>query len=258
MSATLRVTAAEVVAAAVAGWRRETSPLVVGLCGPQGAGKSTIAAALGRNARLATLSLDDLYLDPAERARLAADVHPLLRTRGVPGTHDVALGVDLLARLRAGETVHLPRFDKANDAPLPAAEWPLAGPADVILFEGWCVGAVAQGQVEPPVNALEAGEDADGRWRRFVDAQLARPYRALFAPIARLILLRASDFATVVNWRQQAERAGPRAMTDSEVARFCAHYERLTRHIAVEMPARADLVIDLAPDRTVASVRGPR
>ncbi len=258
------MSAAAVVAEAVAGWRREarrdgtSAPLVVGLCGPQGAGKSTLAAALAADAAVAVLSLDDLYLGPAARVRLAAEVHPLLRTRGVPGTHDVALGLDVLARLKAGERAALPRFDKTADAPRPRAEWPLAGPAEVVLFEGWCVGARPQGVPGAPVNALEADEDPDGQWRAYVDAQLAGPYQRLFAAIDRLVLLRAPDFATVVRWRQQAERDGARAMSDAEVERFCAHYERLTRHTAAEMPARADLVIDLAADRTVVSVAGPR
>ena len=71
--------------------------LVVGLTGSQGSGKSTLAARLppllaARNLRAAVLSLDDLYLPKAERQRLAREVHPLLATRGVPGTHEVALG----------------------------------------------------------------------------------------------------------------------------------------------------------------------
>lgn len=224
---------------------------------PQGAGKSTIAAAMAARAgRVAVLSLDDLYLGPAARARLAGDVHPLLRTRGVPGTHDVALGVEVLAKLAAGLPVALPRFDKATDAPRPVADWPVVERVDVVVFEGWCVGAVpeAEAALAAPVNALERDDDPDGRWRRFVDAELAGRYRALFAPLDRLVLLRAPDFATVVGWRQEAERAGPRAMTAAEVARFCAHYERLTRHIDGEMPARADLVATLAADRSVAAV----
>lgn len=251
-------TAADVVAGAVASWRRDGStPLVVGLCGPQGAGKSTIAAAIAaQGGRVAVLSLDDLYLGPAARARLAAAVHPLLRTRGVPGTHDVALGLDVLAKLVAGMPVALPRFDKATDAPRPVADWPVVGPVDAVVFEGWCVGAVAEpaAALAGPVNALERDADPDGRWRRFVNAELAGRYQTLFAALDRLILLRAPDFPTVVGWRQAAERAGPRAMTAAGVARFCAHYERLTRHIAGEMPARADLVVTLAADRTVAAV----
>ena len=253
------MTAAEIIAAAVKAWqagRRDGPPLVIGLCGPQGAGKSTIAAALAaRAARVAVLSLDDLYLDPAARTRLARDVHPLLRTRGVPGTHDVALGVEVLTRLVAGEPVALPRFDKGSDAPRPVAEWPVVERVEIVLFEGWCVGAVAQPDTAlvAPVNALERDDDPDGRWRRFVNARLAGPYRALFAPLDRLVLLRAPDFATVVGWRQAAERGGAGTMTDAGVARFCAHFERITRHVDAEMPARADLVVGLAADRSVVA-----
>ena len=251
--------AATVVAAAVAAWRGEIRgrPLVVGLCGPQGAGKSTIAAAIAEEGgRVAVLSLDDLYLDPAARARLAADIHPLLRTRGVPGTHDVALGVAVLAKLVAGAAVALPRFDKATDAPRPVGAWPVVAGVGVVLFEGWCVGAVAQADaaLAAPVNALERDEDRDATWRRFVNAQLAGPYATLFASLDRLILLRAPNFATVTGWRQAAERAGARAMSDAGVARFCAHFERLTRHVDAEMPARADLVVTLAADRSVVAL----
>ena len=266
------VTAADVVAAAVDRWRAAHPagrPLVVGLCGPQGAGKSTIAAAVSATVtaaggRAAVLSLDDLYLAPAARARLAVEVHPLLATRGVPGTHDVALGVAVLAALVAGRPVALPRFDKATDAPRALGEWPVAGPVagpvpgpiDVVLFEGWCVGAVAQvdAALAAPVNGLERDADPDGRWRCFVNAQLAGPYRALFAFVDRLILLRPPDFATVVRWRQAAELNANGPMTAAQVAAFVAHFERISRHIDSEMPARADLVVPLGPDRSALAL----
>src|SRR5512146_1489260 len=55
---------------------------VIGICGPQGSGKSTIAVAtaelLGtRGIKAAILSLDDLYLSRTIRAELARTVHPL-------------------------------------------------------------------------------------------------------------------------------------------------------------------------------------
>ena len=238
--------------------QRGPGPLVLGLCGAQGSGKSTLAAAVVEAARAgglaaATLSLDDLYLTRAERAVLAREVHPLLATRGVPGTHDVALGLDLLARIDAGEPVRLPRFDKATDDRLPEAEWDAApAPLDLLVFEGWCVGAVAQAGVAlvDPVNALEAEEDADARWRRWVNAQLAGAYRRLFARIDRLVLLAAPGFEVVFDWRLEQERCGAGAMDAAQVARFIQHYERLTRYILSEMPGRADLVIGLDRDRT--------
>ena len=241
---------------------------VVGICGPQGSGKSTtvrVVAALleARGLKVATLSLDDLYLPRADREVLARDVHPLLRTRGVPGTHDVALGLAVLDGLaEEGETA-LPRFDKAVDDRASAETWPVvAGPVDVVLLEGWCVGARPEPPevLATPVNALEREQDPDGTWRAYVNAALAGPYRALFGRPDLLVLLTAPDFATVVAWRQEQEaklrrrlaesgEAAGRAMSDEEVAIFVQHYERLTRHIALEMPARADLVIALDADR---------
>jgi D-glycerate 3-kinase len=236
----------------------ERRPLVLGLCGAQGSGKSTLAAAVvdaarARGLAAATLSLDDLYLTRAERAVLAREVHPLLATRGVPGTHDVGLGLDLLARIDAGETVRLPRFDKAADDRAPEAEWTtVPGPLDLLVFEGWCLGAVAEdaSALVDPVNALEASEDADARWRRWVNAQLAGAYAGLFARIDAIVLLAAPGFEVVFDWRLEQERSGAGAMDAPQVARFIQHYERLTRHVLAEMPGRADLLIRMDRDRT--------
>jgi len=242
--------------------------LVVGICGPQGSGKTTTVRVLvalleARGLRVATLSLDDLYLPRADREALARDIHPLLRTRGVPGTHDVSLGLAVLDGLaREGETA-LPRFDKATDDRAPVNAWPVvAGPVDVVLFEGWCVGA----RPEPPealalpLNTLERERDPDATWRAYANAALAGPYRPLFARLDLLVLFTAPDFETVLAWRREQEaklrrrlaeagQATGQVMNDDEVATFVQHYERLSRHIAREMPARADLVLTLDADR---------
>jgi len=241
---------------------------IVGICGPQGSGKSTtvrVVAALleARGLKVAVLSLDDLYLPRADREALARDVHPLLLTRGVPGTHDVALGLTLLDGLTGEGPTALPRFDKAADERAPVEAWPLfAGPVDVVLFEGWCVGARPEPPeaLAQPINALERERDPDGVWRARVNAALAGPYRALFARLDLLVLFTAPDFETVLAWRQEQEAklrdrlaaAGQgvgAAMSDEEVAVFVQYYERVTRHIARETPARADLVVALDADR---------
>jgi len=236
-------------------------PLVVGLCGAQGAGKSTAALVIAHLLRakglvVAGLSLDDLYLTPAERQALAARVHPLLATRGPPGTHDVALGEAVIDALcKAGQTA-VPSFDKATDDRRPRADWPVfAGPADIVLLEGWCVGAIRQpdAALVQPINMLEREEDADGVWRRYVNDALGA-YQPLFARLDRLILLRAPSFAVVERWRGEqeaklretaADDARSRVMTDAQLARFIQHYERLTRWILAEMPARANAVATL-------------
>lgn len=243
--------------------------LFVGVCGAQGSGKSTLARHLSDELedagyRAAILSLDDLYLPRDARRSLADTVHPMFATRGVPGTHDVALGLRVLDALQAGQPVSLPRFDKAADNPLPESDWPLVEAADVVLFEGWCVGARPQAPAELtlPVNDLEADRDAEGIWRRAVNDALAGPYQDLFGRLDRLIFLAAPDFRTIQDWRTQQEhglrdslkrdgKVGARVMSDAEVAVFIRFYERLTRHVLAEMPARADLTLWLDAGRRV-------
>ncbi|MBO9544583.1 kinase [Caulobacter sp.] len=239
------------------GWRGDR-PFILGVCGAQGSGKSTLAEGLAarlkaRGLRAATLSIDDLYLSRAERTRLGQVVHPLFATRGVPGTHDTEAGIHLLDQIREGRDVVLPRFDKARDDPAPAGT-PVEGPLDVLVFEGWCVGARAQDDaaLTAPINALEAERDPDLVWRRFVNLALATDYAELFARIDRLVLLAAPGFEVVRGWRIQQEHdlrarvgEGGRTMTDAEIGTFIQHYERLTRHILSDMPTYADLTLRL-------------
>src|SRR5690606_21658570 len=103
---------------------------VYGITGPQGCGKSTLAAQLagaaaGRGLRMACVSIDDFYLGHVARQKLAAEVHPLLATRGPPGTHDAAMACEVLDALREGRPAQLPRFDKITDRRLPRTQWPL-------------------------------------------------------------------------------------------------------------------------------------
>ena len=242
---------------------------VVGICGTQGSGKSTLTAVVAhlleeRGLGAAILSLDDLYLTRAERERLGREVHPLLATRGVPGTHDTALGEAVLDALKGAGEVALPSFDKAADDRRPPADWPrVQAPVDIVLLEGWCVGAKPQPAADllAPINALERDEDPDGAWRAYANAALAGPYQALFGRIGLFVLLQAPGFEAVLAWRTEQERKlrarlaregkdPARAMDDQAVARFIAHYERLTRWILAEAPARADVVIRLGANRS--------
>lgn len=253
--------------------------LVTGVCGAQGSGKSTLCTLLkevmshGFGEQVAVLSIDDVYETHHRRLELARRVHPLFATRGVPGTHDVALGVETIKRLLAqkeGESTAIPAFDKAVDDRLPRSRWPrYHGPCDHVLFEGWCVGAVAEPAeaLESPINALEREEDADGTWRRAVNDHLAGEYQALFGLMDALLMLRVEGMHRVFQWRRLQEHklaesvgasgAAPsklRIMSDEEVERFIMHYERLTRHILAEMPRRADIVFDLDASHSAARV----
>lgn len=232
---------------------------VFAITGLQGSGKSTLAAqvaahAEARGLRVAVLSLDDLYLTRARRRQRAAEVHPLLATRGPPGTHDVALGCRVLDALRAGRDVALPRFDKLADDRLPEAAWPrIEGRVDLVLFEGWCLKAMPQDDaaLAAPVNALERDEDPDGRWRRYCNDALRRDYAALWARIDALWFLRPPGFDVVRAWRWEQEQAllarepGRTGMDRAQLDRFIQHYERTSRHLLATLPAIADRTIPL-------------
>ena len=200
--------------------------------------------------RSAVLSLDDLYLTREERSALARSVHPLLMTRGPPGTHDTGLGERLLWDLAHHTSTRTPCFDKAKDDRAPPSEWPeFMGPAEIILFEGWCVGARPQPDdaLETPINRLEETRDANGVWRRFVNGRLAGDYQDLFARISLLIMFRPPDFNIIPKWRLEQKRklraravarGDPPAsiLTDAQVHAFIQYYERLSRHIDAEIP----------------------
>jgi D-glycerate 3-kinase len=248
-------------------------PLVIGVCGCQGSGKSTLAAflklLLDWQARsTAILSLDDLYLTKRQRENLARDVHPLLRTRGVPGTHDVKLGIETLRKLsgaNAKSRTAIPRFNKSGDDRAQRKDWDVfEGRPAFVLFEGWCVDAKPQppAALRKPVNRLERDCDPDGIWRRYVNDQLAGPYRQLFAPIDLLLFMEAPSFDCVYKWRglqekklRKAHKGGGRGVMDKQALEtFIMHYERLTRWMLKDMPPRADILLPLAPDQHIRSV----
>lgn len=260
--------------------------LRIAINGAQGTGKSTFAMMLQallaeQHLNTVVISIDDLYLTRHQRGVLAAEVHPLFQTRGVPGTHDLALGQQLIDQLilpqaKRSKPVAIPRFDKAADDRVEASAWTqITGQVDIILLEGWCVGATAMSDASlaQPINALEKREDPDSVWRNYQNRMLANSYHRFFAQFDRLVMLKAPSFDQVKQWRalqehklrqRQATSQSARAATssaqgrgimdDDALERFMMHYERLTLHMLKEMPSRADAVIVLNADHNVTHV----
>lgn len=236
----------------------------VGLSGGQGAGKSTLSrlleAAFGQvGLRLCVLALDDYYLQRARRLELARRIHPLFETRGPPGTHDVALCREHLRALGDRGDVEIPVFDKGRDDRVGTRT--VSGPFDLVVLEGWCVGAepVDDGELASPCNALERDEDPAGVWRRHQNAELGGAYAALWAELQALVFLQVPDLASVRRWRlqQEGERPVEQRLDAVAVDRFVAHYERITLGQLRRLPERADWTVALASDHTIAAIRGP-
>ncbi|MEP6483511.1 MAG: kinase [Rudaea sp.] len=263
---------ADVVAAIVAfGMKRSRNRThVVALSGLQGSGKSTLAAQVVAAARAegidaVTLSIDDFYFGSAARMRLARTIHPLLITRGVPGTHDVALALRTLDALRDASPANparLPRFDKGLDTRVAPSRWrSVSRPPRLVVFEGWCVGVPPQKSMElkRPLNALERDDDAHAIWRTWVNDRLSGDYQKLWRRFDRLAMLQAPSFAIVSQWRDEQERAlrergAIRALSPAALRRFLMHYERLSRQALKRLPALADLRIVLDRRRRVRRI----
>lgn len=214
------------------------------LCGAQGIGKTTGLRALEsqRDLNVALLSLDDFYLTRSEREDLAVAVHPLCRTRGAPGTHDIRLLKDTIRGLRSAglsDSTTWPKFDKVTDDR--GAELNrFAGKPDAILLEGWLIGALADSEAprSQPLNGLEQAQDPSGDWRKWQEEALAEVYEPLWQMFDDFLYLCAPSFETVFSWRCEQEEttlALPKGSLPPEkrewVAKFIQHYERITRRI---------------------------
>ena len=248
-------------------------PLLVAINGSQGSGKTTLGdflcAALQELHRVSalSLSLDDFYLPRSERLALAQTVHPLLATRGVPGTHDMNLlqqTVQGLLDPASAAGLALPQFDKAMDDRVAQAHWKrVHTPPAIILLEGWCLGATAQSgeSLSKPVNDLERSEDADGRWRAYVNEALAADFPPLYACVDQWVMLQAPSFECVYHWRQEQEEKlaaarggmGGRMLDATALHRFIQHYERLTRHCLATLPPRVHHLFTLDRQREITA-----
>ncbi|WNO08350.1 P-loop NTPase fold protein [Teredinibacter sp. KSP-S5-2] len=257
--------------------KKGEGPIVIGVNGAQGSGKSTLADYLKHYLQenyqwnTAILSIDDLYLTQHERKIKSESVHPLFATRGVPGTHDVKLGLDVLHRLKkldADEVVAVPKFSKLIDDRLPDSKWErVKGPVDLILFEGWCVGSVPQYQSEltEPINDLEKEKDIDGRWRQTVNDYLTAEYAELFELLDMLVFIQVPCIQSVYKWRLEQEIktiSKEKKQLDKtayfsakeKINNFVPYFERITQHNLSVMPLLCDVYIQLDLDHTVTQL----
>ena len=260
-------------------------PLIQGILGGQGTGKTTLCEVLRRillklGYSTVSLSLDDLYKTYADRQQLQK-ADPRLIWRGPPGTHDIDLGISVLDKLRGSQTrelaafdalnsdvlkpdiikhIEIPRFDKsayggAGDRTQPE----LISGADIVLFEGWFVGV--EPVVDTQLNEFLAGApfpiftDADCQFARDMNAKL-HDYLPLWKRLDRLIVLYPQDYRISKVWRNQAEQemmaAGKLGMTKDEINRFVEYFwKALHPELFIKSMVegdRVDLVIEILVD----------
>jgi len=78
-------------------YRKKGKTLFLGLSGGQGSGKTTIVNILQIilkkffKKNICIISIDNFYKTLKDRNKMSYTTHPLFKTRGVPGTHDINL-----------------------------------------------------------------------------------------------------------------------------------------------------------------------
>ncbi len=254
--------------------QHKETPLMVSFNGAQGSGKSTITAFLCLLLKsefqlsVCDVSIDDFYLTRAQRQDLAQQIHPLLKTRGVPGTHDIPLAKKTLSKLlnrQNANEVLIPIFNKAADDRHDRSQWKKSSQLfDVVLFEGWCNHAPVetdQQRLAQAINDLELEHDPQAVWRTYVNCALEYYHKELFSMADMLVFLSIPSFEKVFEWRSLQEQKlaassnyQSKIMDEKALKHFIQHYERITRRCLEQLPSQADIVIKLKHDHSVEQV----
>ena len=241
------------------------SPYFVGLAGGQGTGKTTssslIEIILTKYFKLKVfrISIDDFYKTRKERISLSKRVHPMLLTRGVPGTHDINMMLKFFKKVKSKKfkRLKLPTFNKAIDDRYNKKYWyDLKKKPDVIIFEGWCVGAKPEGNnsLNKKINLMEKNKDKKMIWRKYVNQQLKLKYKKLYSQLNCLIYLKAKNFSLLQKWRLKQERkllvnskknSKLKIMNKEDVLSFMQTYQRITQNMFKNMPQYASVIINL-------------
>jgi D-glycerate 3-kinase len=234
---------------------KSEKPIILGISGLQGSGKSTWASrvvdilSLQHGLHAIAISLDDLYKTHIDLvAQHNKDLeNNLYKTRGQPGTHEEQLAARFFRELEAfrGEgEMKIPSFDKSKfngeGDRAPESDWPIiTRKPDVVVFEGWCMGfqPLPASEIEAkhklaldgllPVNTpaqhqLKHLLEVNKNLSQYCDAFMGPQHFDFF------IHLDTDDLQNVYTWRLQQEHkmieAKGSGMSDEQVRAFIDGY----------------------------------
>ena len=250
-------------------------PLIIGLAGGQGSGKTTISSILTLILQkyfkldVFKVSIDDFYKTRKDRKLLSKNKHPLLMTRGVPGTHDIDLMLGFFKKIKDKnfKSLQIPKFDKAIDDRCSKSLWhKIKTKPDVVIFEGWCVGARAQSssQLKKPINSLEKVYDQGVKWRDYVNNQLKTKYKTLFNQLDGLLYLKAKNFNLLRKWRLKQERKlwaqtknkkNLKIMSSGDIVNFMQTYQRITQQMFKDAIKSSSIIMELNSKHQIQKIK---
>ena len=244
-------------------YKQKGKTLFLGFSGGQGSGKTTIAGILKIilkkyfKRKILTISIDDFYNTLNERIRMSKAIHPLLKTRGVPGTHDLNYLNNFFNLLNKNKfkKFKIPKFNKSLDDRFNKRNWlNIKTKPEIVILEGWCVGAKPQASylIKKPINILEKSEDKDMFWRKYVNEKLKNEYRKIFLKIDSFIFIKVPNFKMVFKWRllqelklRKRSHLNKKIMSYNKIKRFIMFYERITLQMVKDLSKSASIVLFL-------------
>ena len=252
--------------------KKKGRTLILGLSGSQGSGKTMVTGILQIilkkffKKNIYIISIDDFYKTLRDRNRMSQQKHSLFKTRGVPGTHDINLikNFFISAKRKKFKKIKLPKFNKSIDDRSKKNYWHnINKRPEIIILEGWCVGAKPQiiSSLRKPVNILERHEDKDLIWRKYANEKLKKEYKEVFAMIDYFIFMKVPNFKVVFKWRLLQESKlrkklhyKKKIMTYSAIKRFIMFYQRITLQMMKDLSKSASIVLLLKKNHEIKRV----
>ena len=236
--------------------------------GSQGIGKSSFINIISKtiekfyDKKILLLSLDNYYLSKKQRFLLSKKIHQLLKTRGVPGTHNIKELVKNVKQFNQEKyPITTPQFDKLIDDRIKLNKT-IKTKCDILFLEGWCCGSseIPKKFLYKNINNLEKINDPKNQWRNFYNKKLKIEYKKLFKLFDELIFLKTSSFDNVYKWRLKQEKTNQsknkklKRMTANEIKVFVQHYEKITRWMIKDLNKKAQIVIQFEKNHKISSI----
>ena len=189
------------------------SPMIIGLSGLPGSGKSTIGfwidcVARDLNLDIKVISLDDFYL-PAIEMDTAMRGNPWNVPRGFPGSHSIDLLNNSLDTYLKTGILNSPIFDKSlRNGKGDRSGWFECKPK-VLILEGWFVGCEPNENSTNLDNLMDTEFDlllsaSEKEYRKLIQRSLYE-YSKIWKKFDKLWHLKSSNFRNTILWKKQQE-----------------------------------------------------
>ena len=237
------------------------------ISGSQGSGKSTLSKLIKiiiektSSKKVILLSIDDYYLSKIDRYNISQQIHPLLITRGVPGTHDIKKLKEHIGQFKKKQfPIITPSFNKLKDDI--SKKTKIFNEADILILEGWCCGSnpIENKFLYKNLNKIERDLDKDFKWRKYYNSKLKNEYQQIFKTFDRIIYLQPLSFQFVLKWRYAQEKNNAKKtktknfMNKNTTKNFILYYEKLTKWMIKNMPDKADMLIKVDKAQKVKKI----